>query len=85
MTDKEYILKLMHRAFLDIRVASHAHDSHTCFILSDVFHNVPLQMNQADKDGGSYAGIVTWIREKCEQRKCLSWFENATTNISQLP
>lgn len=85
MIDEEYIMKLMHRAFLDIRIASHAQDHHTCFILSDIFHNVPLQMNQVDKNGGSYAEIVAWIRKKCEQRKYLSWLENATTDISRLP
>jgi hypothetical protein len=85
MTDKEYILKLMHAAFLDIRIASYSQDSHTCFILSDIFHNVPLQMNQADKGKMSYADIVTWIQEKCEERKCKSWLDNATTNIAKLP
>lgn len=45
MTEKEYLFELLFRAFLDIRVAGYAKDSSTCFILSDVFHNIPLQMN----------------------------------------
>lgn len=84
MTDKEYILELMYRAFLDIRVASYSQDSHTCFVLSDIFHNVPSQMNQADKGKMSYADIVTWIQEKCEARKCTSWLDNATADIAKL-
>jgi hypothetical protein len=83
MTDKEYILKLMYRAFLDIRIASYSQDSHTCFVLSDIFHNVPLQINQADKGKMSYADIVTWIQEKCEERNCKSWLDNATANIAK--
>lgn len=85
MTEKEYILKLMFAAFLDIRVASYAKDSYTCFVLSDVFHNVPLQMKRADEGEKSYADIVTYIQEKCEARNCKSWLENATSNISRLP
>jgi len=85
MTEKEYIYKLMYRAFLDIRVASHSQDSQTCFVLADVFHNVPLQMIQADKGKKSYADIVTSIQQKCEARKCTSWLENATTDIAKLP
>lgn len=83
MTDKEYILKLIHMALLDIRVASHLRDSHTCFVLSDIFHNIPLQINRADKGEMSYADIVIWIQKKCEERKCLSWLNSANTNIAQ--
>jgi hypothetical protein len=85
MTEKEYILELMYRAFLDIRIASYSKDSHTCFVLSDVFHNVPAQLIQADKGKGSYADIITWIQEKCEASKCTSWLENATNDIAKLP
>ena len=85
MTDKEYLLKLMYAAFLDIRIASYSQDSRTCFMLSDIFHNIPLQINQADKGMMSFADIVTWIQERCEERKCKSWLDNATTNIATLP
>jgi hypothetical protein len=85
MTDKEYILKLMYIAFLDIRVASYSQKNHTCFVLADIFHNVPLQMNRAEKGEMNYADIVMWIRKKCEERKCLSWLENATANIAKMP
>ena len=83
MTEKEYSLKLIYRAFLDIRIASNSQDSHTCFVLSDIFHNVPLQINQADKGEKSYADIVTWIQEKCEERNCKSWLDNATIDIAK--
>jgi hypothetical protein len=83
MTDKEYIFKRMYRAFLDIRVASYTKDSHTCFVLSDVFHNVPLRMNRADKCEMDYAEIVTGIREKCEARNCVAWLDNATSDIAK--
>ena len=85
MTDKEHVLKLMHIALLDIRVASHSQDHYTCFILSDVFHTVPLQMNRADRGEISYADIILWIRRKCEEKKCLSWLETAHANMAKLP
>ncbi len=85
MTDKEYILKLLYAAFLDIRVVSYSGDSRTCFALADIFHNVPLQLNLADKGKMSYADIVTWIQKKCEERNCKSWLDNATANIANLP
>ena len=85
MTEKEYILKLMYRAFLDIRIAAYSQDSQTCFTLADIFHTIPLQMNQVNKEVESYADIVTWIQEKCEERKCRAWLDNATADITKLP
>ncbi|HEV2583774.1 MAG TPA: hypothetical protein VGT44_23140 [Ktedonobacteraceae bacterium] len=83
MTEKEYILKLMHRAFLDIRVASYSQDNHTCFVLSDVFHNIPLQINQADKGETSYTDIVIRIQKKYEERKYKSWLDNAVADMTK--
>jgi len=85
MTEKEHILKLMFAAFLDIRIASHSQDSYTCFVLSDVFHNVPLQMNQAEKGEISYDEILRRLQEKCVERKCTSWLDTANVNIAKLP
>ena len=85
MTDKEYILQLMHFAFLDIRAASHSQDCHTCFVLSDVFHNIPLRINRADKGEIDYAEIVAGIKEKCEARNCIPWLDNATAHIVKNP
>jgi hypothetical protein len=84
MTEKEYILKLMYAAFLDSRIASYSKDSHTSFVLADIFHNVPLQMNRAEKGEMSYADIISWIQKKCKERKCQSWLDNATANIAHL-
>ena len=74
----------MHAAFLDIRIASHSKDCHTCFVISDVFHNIPLQLNRAEKGEMGYAEIVTHIQEKCEVRNCKSWLDNAIINIANL-
>ncbi|GLV54088.1 hypothetical protein KDH_09370 [Dictyobacter sp. S3.2.2.5] len=83
MAEKEYLFKLLYRAFLDIRVASYSKDCHTCFVLADIFHTVPLQMNQAEKGEQSYADIVIWIQKKCEEKSCLSWLENANADIAK--
>jgi hypothetical protein len=85
MAEKEYILKLLYRAFLDIRIASYSQDSHTCFVLADIFHTVPLQMHQAENGEKSYADIVMWIQKKCEERSCTSWLDTASADIAKMP
>jgi hypothetical protein len=81
MIEKDYLFELLFRAFLDIRIASYAKDSHTCFVLADVFHNVPLQMNSADKGERTYAEIIADIKERCERRQCTFWLDAATSDI----
>jgi hypothetical protein len=83
VTEKEYVLELLYRAFLDIRVASYTQDSHTCFILADIFHNVPSQINLADKGEVGYTEIIIGIRKKCEERKYISWLDNALSDIAK--
>ncbi|GCE17666.1 hypothetical protein [Dictyobacter kobayashii] len=85
MVDREYILKLLYAAFIDIRVASHSEDNQTCFVISDVFHTIPLQLNRADKGEIEYADIIKSINQKCEERKCTRWLDNAKENIARLP
>lgn len=85
MTEKERLLRLMYLAFLDIRAASRSQDTHTCFVLSDVFHNVPLQINRVEQGEGEYTEILTWIQRRCEERKCTSWLNNANADITRLP
>lgn len=85
MTEKEYILKLLYIALIEIREASHSQESHRCFVLSDIFHTVPLRMNRAEKGEISYADIVTGIQQKCEQRNCIAWLENATKHVAKMP
>ena len=84
MTDREYILKLVYVAFLDIRAASHSQDMDTCFVLLDIFHNVPLRVNLADKGEMDYAEIVAWIRKKCEESNYTSWLDKATAYTERL-
>ncbi|HLG65685.1 MAG TPA: hypothetical protein VKY19_27435 [Ktedonosporobacter sp.] len=81
MTEREYILQLMYRAFLDIRVAAYSQDSHACFVLADIFHNVPLQIAQADQNKMTYADMVAWVQQKCEEKKCKGWLDTATSDI----
>ncbi|GCE09186.1 hypothetical protein [Dictyobacter aurantiacus] len=83
MAEKEYLFTLLYRAFLDIRIASYSKDNHTCFVLADIFHTVPLQMNQAENGVQSYADIILWIQKKCEERNCAPWLENANADMAK--
>ena len=82
MTDKEVLLELLYRAFLDIRIASSSQDISPCFILADVFHTIPLQINIADKGEKSYAEIIATIQKNCERRNYTPWFDHTMSTIA---
>jgi hypothetical protein len=81
MSIKEKILRLLYLALIDIRAAADQGNTKACFVLSDLMHNIPLQILRVEKENGNYQEIMYWIRMRCKQNKCESWLDNA---ISQL-
>ena len=77
MSDDILIEKLIARALLDIRIAASEGNSDICFALSDLFHNIPLQIIKAKDNPGSYPDILDWLKMRAEQKKILGWLNNA--------
>lgn len=79
MNNDILIDKLMARALLDIRIAASEGNSDICFALSDLFHNIPLQIIKAKNNSGNYSDILDWLKMRAEQKKILGWLNNAIT------
>jgi hypothetical protein len=69
MKDDEILLHLIHRAFVEIRLASRTGDTRPGDQLSDLLHNVPIAMTRLDassvlkglRDRAGVLGMSTWI------------------------
>ncbi len=85
MKIKELILRLLYLAFLDIRAASHEGNMKKCLVLSDLMHNIPLQLFRVEKENGDYQEILDWIYMRCKQMKCEFWLDNALSQLSYKP
>lgn len=77
MNDDILVEKLMARAFLDIRIAASEGNSDICFALSDLFHNIPLQIIRAKEKSENYSDILNWLKMRAEQKKISGWLNNA--------
>lgn len=81
MNKKEKILRLLYFALLDIRAASNEDNTKVCYILSDLMHNIPLQILRVEDEKGDYQEILNWIRMRCKQMKCESWLDNVLAQL----
>jgi hypothetical protein len=77
------ILALLQRALIDIRMFSREENIRSCENLSDLFHNVPLQLRKIRKEGGDYQEVLDWISMRAEQKNMTNWLRIAIAEINQ--
>lgn len=77
------VLALLTRAMIDIRVFSSDGNSRACHSMSDLFHNVPLQIRRIRSEGGDFQEILDWINMRAEQKNMAGWLQKAIADINQ--
>ena len=82
MTDREIVFRLLARALLDIRIASHDGKSNVAFHLADLFHTVPYQLSKIDDSQQQYGEILENLRERGTQKGIAPWISNALEDIA---
>ncbi|MGI9507116.1 MAG: hypothetical protein ACR2RE_29090 [Geminicoccaceae bacterium] len=82
MDKRKLVYQLMHRAFIDIRLAAHeGKDSKGFFRIVDLFHNVPLALERLDREGGSVDELLEEIVARSKRNGSLGWLEHAAKEI----
>lgn len=82
--NNEYLVQmLIARAFLDIRVAANEGNNIICFALSDLFHNVPYQVQVVQKENGDYDEIIDWLKMRADQKNISSWLNHAISECEK--
>lgn len=85
MDDRNLVYQLVYRAFLDIRVAAYNEKSHKAiFKIANVFHDVPLMIERAERENAVFDKIIEDIRYKARQQGCESWLANAISNAERV-
>ena len=82
MDNKQTILKLIYYALIDIRSNAYEIKNGNIFQMSDLFHNIPLQLIQADEGEISHEEILKDIRRYAKEKNYLEWIENIEKNNS---
>lgn len=82
MDKRKLVYQLMHRAFIDIRMAAHeGKDSKGFFRIADLFHNVPLALDRLDSEGGSIDELFEEIVTRSKRNGSLGWLQHAAREI----
>ncbi len=81
MTSKTIIHKLLYRILLDIRVEAYSTKNNAkIFHLADLFHNIPLQLEQADETG-NYDDLIEWLVRRAKEKGCEQWLVNQIESV----
>lgn len=80
---KHLLQMLLARALLDIRIAASEENYKVCYTLSDLFHNVPYQMNRVDAEYGDYLEVIEWLEARSTQMKISKWFDHALSECKK--
>lgn len=87
MADSEiHLCKIIHRllyfALIEIRAEHTQPPNSKIFVLSDLFHTIPLQLEQALNGELSYAEIMANLQARAERLGCEAWLLNAISNAT---
>src|SRR5690348_10214841 len=70
---KPQIYDLLHRALIDLRAEGHTTENQVVFLLADLFHTVPLQLDQVDQDEFTPDEILSWLRRRAQGTLMEDW------------
>ncbi len=59
---KAQVYHLLYLALLDLRAEGHNAENRLVFLLADLFHNIPLQLDRVDRGDLAPEDILRWLR-----------------------
>jgi hypothetical protein len=70
---KQQLYNLLYRALLDLRVEGHATQNQLVFLLADLFHTLPLQLNRVDEGDFAPDEVLVWLRRRAHGTLMDDW------------
>jgi hypothetical protein len=63
-TTKQQLYRLLYLALIDLRAEGHNAENRLMFLLADLFHNVPLQLDRVAQGELARDDVLTWLRSR---------------------
>jgi hypothetical protein len=76
MDSRELCHRLLYLALVEMRVEAHNMKNNKVFHIADLFHNIPLQLEQAAKGELQYEEILAWLKNRASEKDCEEWLSN---------
>lgn len=81
MQNRDILLSLIYRAFLDIRLAAKDGNARVAERLSDLLHSLPLAMIKCGDDRACDGIVLQDLRKRAEMLGLSQWIETAMDDI----
>jgi hypothetical protein len=77
------VMRILARALLDIRIASHDKNSKISFAIADFVHSIPRQVEVVMEKGGGYDDIMESLVERAKIKNMTSWLNHVINEIEE--
>jgi hypothetical protein len=83
MSARVTVYRLLFQALLEMRERGHASGDKVVYHLADLFHNVVLQLEEAEQDVNEikFEHVLEFLEQRAKEKGCDSWLE---THIQEL-
>lgn len=82
LSNKNLVHQLFYLALLEIREEAYETKNAKIFHLADLFHNIPLSLNQAEQ-AEKYDEIMERLTNRAGEKGCEQWLEHQIKNNIQ--
>ncbi len=77
MNTRTLLYRLLYRALLDMRRSAREAGYRDLFKVTDLLHQLPLQLEQVARGQGSYAEVLAHLRQRSQDAGLLPWLEHS--------
>jgi hypothetical protein len=70
---KSQLYRLLYLALIDLRGEGHNAENRLMFLLADLFHNIPLQLDLVDRGDLALEDILRWLRSRARGTPMEAW------------
>lgn len=72
-TTKQQAVQLLYMALIDLRAEGHDAENQAVFLLADLFHNIPLQLDRVDHGDLAPDDVLGWLRSRAHGTPMEDW------------
>lgn len=80
---KSVLYRLLYDALIELRARGHERSDKVVFLLADLFHNVPLQLDRLDRGETTVHDIKRELEERAQRNGIEGWLDLRTSEIEK--
>lgn len=70
---KSQVYRLLYLALIDLRAEGNSAENRLVFLLADLFHNIPLQLDRVDRGDLAPEDMLRWLHTRAHGTPMEAW------------